>query len=496
MKRTIVIVDIIISLLAVGLICIDLCFLAIPKWMSLVSMIILFVFMVYEWKKKKRLWKKLLFSIINTLVLLIVFVGTYCNPYRNSISMYFSPDYTCEEYGTVVTYDEAKADLDEAMRYLKNVHPMFLHGLTPDVKERYSQALSHLQEKERISINDLSKEIESIFSSLGDGHTHIGANYPEYHYLKYIHGHNMANDKLMAVNGITIEEIFEANRNSFSYETKEYGIGYIELYLQTIEDLDYLGFDMDDGITYTYMDCDGNLFDEKYDAEDFLTDDEYWEYNDPDHLRDDESNQTKEFVKYEIMESENLAVLTLYSCQYNEEYKKCLADFFQEVKEREIDNVCVDLRDNGGGNSLVADEFIHYLAVDSYRTWGQDWRLGLLLLSSKGKTIPNRQYTDLLFHGNVYVLTSIDSFSSAMDFAMLISDNKLGKIVGEHSGNKPGSYGDISVFKLKNSGLLMQVSTKKWYRVDETTKDEFVEPDIACDSRQALQVLVEYLSEQ
>lgn len=496
MKKIIMILDIIMSLLAVGVIYIDLCFFAIPKWISLFFLLVLLALIALEWIKGNRLLGKVFFSVVNIFVLVVVFVGTYCNPYRNSISMYANPDYDCKEYGTELTYDEAKADVDEAIRYLKNVHPVFIHGLTADVQEMYHQALSHLQEDKNISINDLSKEIEMIFSSLGDGHTHVGANYPDYHYLKYIYSHNQANDELVAVNGLSIEEIFEVNRNFFSYETEEYGIRYIEAALQTIEDLDYLGFNIDDGITYTYMDSHGNLFEETYHAEDFLTDEEYWEYIDPDNMRENESNGENEFVKYEVMEAENLAVLTLYSCEYNEEYKECLADMFQEVKERGIANVCVDLRKNGGGNSYVADEFIHYLNIDSYQTRGQDWRLGPFMASSKSRTLSNHQYTDLLFDGDVYVLTSTDTFSSAMDFAMLNSDNKLGIVVGEASGNKPRSYGDIAVFKLKNSGLIMRVSTKKWYRVDETITDEFIKPDIECNSEDALQVLVEYLRQQ
>lgn len=497
MKKVIIPADIVISLFAIGIIFIDLFFIAIPKWVSLLSLIILLVLIVLEWVKGKRLWGKCLFSVLNIFVIFFVFVGTYCNPYRNSIIMHINPNYFSKEYGTELTYKEAKADLDEAMRHLRNVHPIFIHGLTPEVQDLYNQALINLQDKESISVNDLSREIEIIFSSLGDGHTHIGANYSDYHYLKYIHGHNQAGDELVAVNGYTIEEIFEANRNSFSYETKEYAIRrYIELYIQTVEDLDYLGFDVNDGIIYTYMDRDGNLFDEKYYAEDFLTNEEYWAYNDPDNLRLKETDSEDKFVEYEIIESENLAVLSLYSCNYNNEYKNCLSDMFKEVKEKGIGNVCVDLRNNGGGNSLVADEFIHYLNTDSYRSFEQDWRLGLLVISSNENACSNPKYTDLLFDGNVYVLTSIGTFSAAMDFAMLISDNKLGKIVGEHSGNKPRSYGDISVFKLKNSGLIMQVSTKKWYRVDETNKNEFVEPDIKCNSEEALQVLKDYLSKQ
>ena len=495
MKKIIVAFNIIISLLSVGIIFIDLRFMAIPKWISLIAMIVLLAFIVFEWIKGKHLFGKIIFSVINILVLIITFIGTYCNPYRNSMTLYQNPDYYCKEYKTEMSYDEAKADLDEAMQYLKNIHPMFIHGFTPDVQELYNQALSHLQRSKGISVNDLCKEIETVFSSLNDGHTHIDARYSDYHYLKDIHAHSLAHDEIVAVNNITLEEIFEKNRNYFSYETEEYGLRKIKACLQTIEDLNYIGFNIDDGITYTYMDSNGDLFDEKYYAKDFLTDEEYREYNNMDNLEDDESDDEYKFVEYEILKSANMAVLTLHSCEYNDEYKKCLSDMFREVKERGIDNVCVDLRDNSGGNSYVADEFIHYLDVDSYCTWGQDWRLGLILIPSNGSVLKNHKYTDFLFSGNVYMLTSIDSFSSAMDFAMLISDNKLGKIVGEHSGNKPRSYGDISIFKLRNSGLVMQVSTKKWYRVDETNKDEFVEPDIACDSEQALQVLMEHLKE-
>lgn len=198
MKKVIVIADVIMSLLAVGIIYADLRFFAIPKWIGLLSMAVLLALIVWEWIKEKRLWGKVIFTVINIVVLFVVFVGTYCNPYRNSIWFYANPDYACQEYGTELTYDEAKADLDQAMKYLKNDHPLFIHGLTADVQDLYEQALAHLQEKENISINDLSREIEMIFSSLGDGHTHVGANYPEYHYLKYIYGHNLAKDELVA----------------------------------------------------------------------------------------------------------------------------------------------------------------------------------------------------------------------------------------------------------------------------------------------------------
>ncbi|MFA9398889.1 MAG: hypothetical protein ACERKV_11590, partial [Clostridiaceae bacterium] len=38
----------------------------------------------------------------------------------------------------------------------------------------------------------------------------------------------------------------------------------------------------------------------------------------------------------------------------------------------------------------------------------------------------NNKYNDMLFEGNVYILTSTSTFSSAMNFAEYIKDNKLG----------------------------------------------------------------------
>ncbi len=35
----------------------------------------------------------------------------------------------------------------------------------------------------------------------------------------------------------------------------------------------------------------------------------------------------------------------------------------------------------------------------------------------------------------------------------------------------------------------MQISTKKWYRIDMETTDRFIEPDIKCDSKDAIDEL-------
>ena len=56
MKKVIVIADVIMSLLAVGIIYADLRLFAIPKWRGLLSMVVLLALIVWEWIKEKRLW--------------------------------------------------------------------------------------------------------------------------------------------------------------------------------------------------------------------------------------------------------------------------------------------------------------------------------------------------------------------------------------------------------------------------------------------------------
>ncbi len=488
MKKRKLIINLILIILSVAVILFNLFLVDMPRWIGAILMLAIVGSDVWLWVGKKKLVLNIVMTVVNVLTLIIVFVGAYCNPYWNSISFRKNADYYCVNYDEVITYEDALRDLDCAMEHLEESHPLFISGLSDDMEALYETARENLKNYERITANILCKEIQQIFSSMGDGHTYIVANFREFHYLKHKYNHDIAGDSLVEINNCSIEELFAEKKGLFSYETESYGINRLKSYLSTAEDLDYLGISLENGVIYTYVTAEGERVDCTYYREDFVTYDEYMTFN---NIADtSQENEDYEFVSYEIIPECDLAVLVLYSCNYNDQYKECLKTMFTEVKEKGINNVCVDLRDNGGGNSLVANEFISYLDIDTYKSWGQDWRLGPFIIKSKGSTIHNERNKELLFTGNVYALTSVFTYSSAMDFAMLLTDNNLGTIIGEASGNRPGSYGDITIFKLPKSGLVMQVSTKKWYRVDTECLDEFIEPDIKCESSRALDVLI------
>ena len=188
---------------------------------------------------------------------------------------------------------------------------------------------------------------------------------------------------------------------------------------------------------------------------------------------------------YSVDSSAGMGIFTLRQCVYDEEYKNGLRDFFTAVQENNIRSVIVDLRNNPGGNSLVTNEFIRYLPAESYLTGACEVRFGSILWKNKSQSQRNQQLTPV-FSGDVYVLTGADTFSSAMDFATLISDNKLGTVVGEVPGNMPSSYGDILFFQTPNARLVFTVSYKYFIRPDASKSDSPLIPDVIVPAKDAL----------
>lgn len=476
MKKLLLILTIIINILLISLIPLNLYVLNIniKEYISIIIEGIIIILNILIIILNKKINIPIL--IISVLAILFGLFGTYCNPYWNSIS-FKNVSINTKNYDTVITKKEAKEDLEYAMKYLKKLHPKLLKE-TPDyIQEQYDMVKNNIETKETITVNYLSKEIESIFSKLNDGHTIVMGYYNDYHTLKEMEMHNKNKEILTKINDIEIKELFEQNKQYYSYEMEKAGLNQFKNDLITLEGLDKLGIATEE-IKYTF-EQNNKEKEYTYKKEDYLTKEEYNNYNNIG------PKPQKSFVTYEIDEENNLAILYLDKCKNNDEYKRVLKEMFEKIKEKNIGNIAVDLRNNGGGSSSVATEFIKYIDVDEYNELKSEWRLGTFNIKTKQHTIKNKKKNSP-FNGNIYVLTSIDTFSSAMLFSQYIKDNNLGTIIGETSSNDPNGYGEVVEFLLPNSNIYMQISTKKWYRINQNTEEEFIEPDIKCESKEAI----------
>lgn len=474
---------IIISLLLIGIIALSIVLPAGYGIYIAFCFVAVIVLLVFRWKKLKKTRGNVALLILTCITFVFFVLSLYCNPYFGSTTTKLTSVESMSHPEQLLTKKQALRDADYAMRYLRKIHPATYGGLPQNVKAEWKKVRVEIASTEQISKVELNRKLESVFSLLGDAHTHISFSFNDEHYLKYVYAHNQAGDSFVSVNGIAREDLFYNNRQLFSTECDEYALTFLGRYIIMLEGLEYLGVEpIAGGYTYGIKHKDGTIEEKTYPVSDFVTYDEYRAYNGI----ENNSNGTYSFVRYEIDTEHDAGILTIDECDYNKTYRSTVKEFFEAVKATGVNNVIVDLRDNGGGSSLVANEFIRYLPVEKYKDFSSDLRMGFFYIPEKEGSIINRQYTENLFNGKVYVLTSVRSFSAAMDFAMYVKDNHLGLIVGQASGNRADSYGDVVCFRLPESKLYMQISWKKWYRIDTSTADAFIEPDLPCAAEDAL----------
>ncbi len=493
MTKKLTIILILINIIGIAIIPLNLYLIHMPECISVIIALCIILLNIYLWLKANgKKVSKVLLSVFSILVILVSLFGTYCNPYWNSLSLRKHADTYVKDDTMILTSAEALKDLNYAMKYLQKLHPALYRRIPADVEKQYELVKKNIEDCESIDICTLSQQIESVFSTLGDAHTFAYARYHNFHFLKYIYEHNEAGDKVTQINGVALEDLFQKNTGLISYESEAYGMTKIYEYISSLEGLRYLGISVRDGVEYTYRDVAGKETDYIFTTEDFVTYEEYAAFNKIE--ENDGSNES--FVHYEIDTDNDVAILTLDSCINNQEYQECLDSMFREIKEKGIHNVVVDLRNNGGGDSSVADAFFKYLNIEEYKIWADVWRLGMFEIKNEAEILENPKEEGLVFEGDLYLLTSVYTFSSAMDFSELVKDNHLGTIIGEAPGNDPSSYGDISYFTLPNSGIYMQISTKKWYRIDESLEHQLIEPDILCEPEDAMDMLYETIEQR
>ena len=473
---------------------------AVPSWFVVLvaaGIVAANFFYIVKCGRTKRL-SKILLSCFTVYTVLTMLFFAFCFPYWNSVVFKTRVNTITKPFDYELTQKQALRDFDYAYKQLNRVHPAMLNKKGDEFKKvqaAYEAERSKICGKGKTTIVELQQHVERFLSVLEDGHTYTKARYGEPLYMKYVDQINDEDFIFAAVDGVSYEEILQQKKDLFSFESELLAKKDLVDYTIYYQYLVYLGYDLEKGVTYTLEKTDGSgqtiTKELTVTKADFLPVDEYMEYNKKyrEKKNEDSGTEKKSFCYYKIEPEHNAAILTLTSCENNAEYKNCLRNMFTEVKEKGIGNVAVDVRNNGGGNSLVINNFIKYLDAVGFYEPTYSSRLGPFLVKSGNGYKKNHREQNLLFTGNVYVLTNTKSFSSAMMFPQMIKDNGLGKVIGQAPGNDPNGYGDVVHFYMPNSNLFMQISYKHFHRVNQDTTDKWIEPDFPCESKDVFEVL-------
>lgn len=214
------------------------------------------------------------------------------------------------------------------------------------------------------------------------------------------------------------------------------------------------------------------------------------------------------------------AIIDIHSFDYKKKFEDFLKESFEHINSNKIKKLIIDIRENGGGNSVLAEELMKYISNEPFRLFdktlikysqlqkdfyddyckndSQYCETYNYIKSKKNGEIDIFSIKDLIlpypkekqFKGKIYLLTSSRTFSSAMNFAQAFKHYKIGKIIGEETGGWIVSYGDKIITKLPESNIPLSISTKQFYTVGTNDKDfHGVKPDVKIKAENALKYI-------
>ncbi|MDL2254860.1 hypothetical protein LJB78_01080 [Bacteroidales bacterium OttesenSCG-928-J16] len=223
-----------------------------------------------------------------------------------------------------------------------------------------------------------------------------------------------------------------------------------------------------------------------------------------------ESNKSYSFS---TLPEKNIGILEFNSFNDLDRFKVFLDSTFQILKKENIGNLIIDVRKNSGGNSSLGDELFQYISPVPFTQYGKtivkysdilkqiykkhsDWEISNpngIEINESGELIELRE-NNLRYKGNVFLLISHYTFSSAADFSWAFKYFKMGTVIGEETGGLAVCFGDIIAPKLPNSGLYYSISWKKFYSYGATDEDiHGTLPDIEVEAEKALDFTIDLI---
>jgi hypothetical protein len=166
--------------------------------------------------------------------------------------------------------------------------------------------------------------------------------------------------------------------------------------------------------------------------------------------------QPGSFYWYEYLPDSQTLYIQYNRCQNDPKlsFKDFSKGLFEFADTHTIQRTIVDLRFNSGGDSRV---------------------IGPLESGLKSRK-------PLIAQGHLYTLIGRNTFSSGLIAALDFRDNFHAILIGEPTGGKPNSYGEVKTIKLPNSGIEIMCTTK-FFQLMTNGDPSALMPDISVGAR-------------
>jgi C-terminal processing protease CtpA/Prc len=395
--------------------------------------------------------------------------------------------YSSQIFPQSLTTKQIKKDIDSLISVLLTIHPTF--NESPN-KQRLLVLRDTINTS--LTIHELFRTLQPLVAL--DGHTTLRFNgpiYPEvenpllpfgtivYDNQLYVK-HNLSADTLLTkgteilkINGVPASDIINNIINYLPGEKPEYKIRKLD----------------NEAFSNWYRLVYGNF--EKFEIE--------YRGTDGKELTIVEGVHWDQFPKYEEdshifrIIDQNIGYLRVGRFWYPKIFLPFMDSVFTEIKNQNIDNLIID-KTQGGGLSMLTDSLFCLITDTPFcdlekkkirisketeefieEKLDDGEQQGEYFVISKKPQPP--VYKSNRFAGNVYILAGPKAYSAATMFVAMAKCYSNSIIIGEETGQPLISNGDISRYKLPNSGMYIYTSLSIYYLPCAENKYDGVKPD-------------------
>ncbi|MBU1094090.1 MAG: S41 family peptidase [Firmicutes bacterium] len=268
----------------------------------------------------------------------------------------------------------------------------------------------------------------------------------------YIVGNNESYDitigsKIVSINGYTVENILEILLNSTSSDgqniTFKYGIidmMFNELFFQYVTS--------DETFIVEYIEPNTSTILSK--QMDGLTSEILFGNN---NLQDNIPFHAEYMDEYAILKIETFQPFGIYT---RSSFANFFLEFFTNVDNLDIQNVIIDIRNNGGGDPTVSSDLFSYIASYSQPYFVPE---SLNYYPGLKSNIPLKEPH---FNRNLYVLINGMSFSTSGHFSALVKSQNIATFIGEESGGSYTCSDNSTQIELDHTGIMLYTSQTIW----------------------------------
>ncbi len=408
---------------------------------------------------------------------------------------------------------EAVADVNQFFSTLQRVHPDLLSKVKVEdyiklKRQTLGDISKHLDSKGKISVGDLAYSLYYAAAFFHDGHTSVEwqfqpteskMRFPPF-LLGYDNGRivivtssvkNLEGLEVLSVNGKPVREFLSPILDRCSGETLAF-----KTVRFTSKQTFWYSFSnlcgSAESLSLELRDAQGKQSARKIETVS-LSDFQKLKDSRMERIR----RQATQGAQVRFLDSDKIAYFVYPAFNNSRDEMKRVKDVFEQVKAKGSQDLIIDIRGNGGGDSSMGELILSYLYGEKFAPFSRireklsreivstaypkalEKYMGVRdaskyfvyyqKLADLEGVIVDRDMVEksatkprAFYHGRVFLLVDNATFSSATDFAVMFRDYRVGRILGYETGGVPNSFGDLYPFELKNSGIRCNVSWKQF----------------------------------